>query len=274
MPQSVDYSWWTFLKTLDFRKTVLAIGLFLLICLLSAFLWLRLYTHHGQSLILPDLIGLPIADAENVVRRERFRISIQDSIHILGRAGGEIVKQNPAPGANVKQGRMIYVTVTKYSPDKISSSRLPEMYGKSFERKKRELAEHFGIRLKEAEKRFDPGEPGQILEIRYQGKVIMNADGRDYITQIAKGDILEAVVSDKATGTVHVPDLICKTYEEAIFLLENSGLVPGDLSEDADVTQPSQAYIYAQEPAADAPDVPLGAPVRLWIRQEKPARCD
>jgi beta-lactam-binding protein with PASTA domain len=169
---------------------------------------------------------------------------------------------------------MIYVTTTKYSPDKISSSRLPEMYGKSFERKKRELADHFEITLREVEKRFDPGEPGQILEVRYQGKVIINAEGRSYDTEIAKGDVLDVVVSDKATGTVLVPDLVCKTYEEAIFLLENSGLVPGEVDQDADVTDLPSAYIIAQEPAAGETEADLGSAVRLWVRQEKPSRCE
>jgi beta-lactam-binding protein with PASTA domain len=274
MAVSADPSWWGFLKTKDFRKTLLAVAIFFMICAMAAFLWLRLYTHHGQALIMPDLTGLSWADAEKLVKRERFRISIQDSLHILGRPGGEILKQHPAPGSTVKQGRMIYVTTTKYSADKISSSRLPEMYGKSFVRKKRELVDHFEITLREVEKRFDPGEPGQILEVRYQGKVIINADGRSYDTEIAKGDVLEVVVSDKATGKVVVPDLACKTYEEAIFLLENSGLLPGEVDQDADVTDLSSAYIIAQEPAAGETEADLGSVVRLWVRQEKPSRCE
>lgn len=263
-----------FLRSRDFRKTLLAILLFWVVCLLAAFLWLRLYTHHGQSLILPDLSGLAYDEAEALVKKEGFRITIQDSLHLLGRRGGEIIKQQPAPGSNVKEDRMIYVTTTKYSPDKISAGRLPEMYGKSFDRKKRELKEHFEIELREVDRRFDPGEPGQILEVRYQGKVIIDSEGRDHDTQIEKGGVLEAVVSDKTTGSVRVPDLVCRTYEEAIFLLENSGLSAGDIDRDPDVSDLSSAFVIAQDPAPGDLEADLGTLVRLWVRQEKPARCE
>jgi len=274
MAHTTENSLVGFLKSRDFRKAVLAILLFWIVCLLAAFLWLRLYTHHGQSLLLPDLSGLHFAEAEELVQKEGFRITIQDSLHILGRAGGEIIKQQPAPGSTVKEDRMIYVTTTKYSPDKISAGRLPEMYGKSFERKKRELKDHFEIDLREVDRRFDPGEPGQILEVRYQGKVIIDSKGRDHDTQIEKGGVLEAVVSDKTTGRVRVPDLVCRTYEEAIFLLENSGLSAGNIDRDPDVSDLSSSFIIAQDPAPGDLEADLGTLVRLWVRQEKPARCE
>jgi len=47
----------TYLKSKDFRQTLLALLLFFSIMLLAAFLWLRIYTHHGQELEMPDYSG-------------------------------------------------------------------------------------------------------------------------------------------------------------------------------------------------------------------------
>src|SRR5258706_6838747 len=230
MVKNVSGSFWEYLRTREFKYTIVAILLFLGIFLLSTFLWMRIYTHHGQELALPDYTGYQYEDAVKDAMHRKFRISISDSVHILGKAGGEIIKQNPVPHSLVKQRRMIYVTITKRSPDKIMSGRLPEMYGKNFERKRRELAEHFQIKSKVIDKRYDPSEEGQILEVKYKGKTIMDSKGRDNDVQIEKGDELDFIISEKTGGSVVLPNLICKTLDEAQFLLENLGLTVGEVT--------------------------------------------
>lgn len=262
-----------YLRSKDFKYTLLAIALFLAIFMLLAFLWLKMYTHHGQELELPDYTGYQYEDAARDARKKKFRMSVLDSIHILGKPGGEILKQNPTPHSLVKQKRMIYVTITKRSPDKILSGRLPEMYGKNYDRKKKELAEHFQIKSKVVDSRFDPGEAGQILEVRYKGKVIMDNRGRDNDVQIEKGDILDFVISEKSGGYVLVPSLICKTYEEAQFLLENLGLVVGDIIEKGVIENMSSAYIVDQEPDEDE-EIMMETPIRITVTQNKPGMCE
>ena len=84
-----------YLKTKDFKYTLSAVILFLGIFFLSVFLWLRIYTHHGQELDLPDYTGYQYEDAVKDAARKKFRMSISDSLHILGKPGGQIIKQNP-----------------------------------------------------------------------------------------------------------------------------------------------------------------------------------
>jgi beta-lactam-binding protein with PASTA domain len=263
-----------YLRSKDFRYTAIAILVFFGIMLLVAFLWLKWYTHHGQELELPDYTGYQYEEAAKHARKKKFRMSVQDSVHILNKQGGEIIKQNPDPGTLVKQNRMIYVTITKRSPDKILSGRLPEMYGKNFERKKRELAEHFEIKSEVVDTRFDPGEPGQVLEVRYKGKTIMDSRGRDNDVQIEKGDALEFVISTSGGGKVEIPDLVCKTYEEAQFLLENLGLKVGQILEDGSVPSLQEAYIIMQSPAADGSIIDMESTIELTVSAAKPSRCE
>lgn len=262
-----------YLRSKDFKYTIIAILLFFGIFLLCAFLWLKIYTHHGQELKLPDYTGFQYEDAARDARKKKFRMSVLDSIHILGKPGGEILKQDPAPGSLVKQKRMIYATITKRSPDKILSGRLPEMYGKNYDRKKKELSDHFEIKSKVVDKRFDPGESDQILEVRYKGKTIIDSRGRQNEVLIEKGDVLEFVISEKSGGIVAVPNLICKTYEEAQFLLENLGLVVGEVTERGNIETMSSAYITDQEPR-EGEEIMMETPILITVTQNKPGKCE
>lgn len=262
-----------YLRTKDFRYTLIAVLLFLGIFFLCVFLWLKIYTHHGQELELPDYVGFQYEDAQKDARRNKFRMSVLDSIHILGKPGGLILKQDPPPHSLVKERRMIYVTITKRSPDKILSGRLPEMYGKNYERKKRELADHFEIKTKVIDTRFDPGDAGQILEVRYKGKTIIDSRGRENDVPIEKGDMLEFIISEKSGGIVEVPDLICKTYEEAKFLLENLGLMVGDVNQQGEIDFLDASFVVNQQPA-EGEEIMMETPIMLSVSNNKPSDCE
>lgn len=262
-----------YVRSKDFRYTVVAILVFFAISLLVGFLWLKFYTHHGQTLNMPDYTGLSYEEAVKDAHRHKFRMSIQDSLHILGKPGGEIIKQNPTPGSLVKQNRMVYVTITKRSPDKILSGRLPEMYGKSYDRKKQELEEHFEIKSRIADTKYDPGDPGQVLEVKYKGVTIMDAKGRDNTVQIEKGDYLDFIVSAKTGGKVEVPDLVCKTYEEGQFLLENLGLKIGTATNEDGTESFEGTYIVSQEPTADGSVIDMESTINIILSVNKPPSC-
>ncbi|MEP6646556.1 MAG: PASTA domain-containing protein [Saprospiraceae bacterium] len=263
-----------YIRTKDFKYTAYAVLLFLGIFFLSIFLWLRIYTHHGQELNLPDYTGFQYDDALKDATRKKFRMSISDSIHVLGKPGGLILKQNPAPHTLVKEKRMIYVTITKRSPDKILSGRLPEMYGKNYERKKRELDEHFQIKSKVIEKRYDPAEEGQILEVKYKGQTIMDSKGRNNEIQIEKGEVLEFIISEKSGALVTIPNLVCKTYDEAQFLLENLGLTVGDIKKEGTIDDLSSAFVIVQDPPADGGTIKTSSAIQLTVSQQKPESCN
>ena len=273
MTQKEQANLMDYLRSKDFRYTIVAILAFLGIVLLASFLWLKLYTHHGQELEMPDYTGYKYEDAVRDAARHKFRMSIRDSIHILGKPGGEIISQNPLSGSLVKSNRMIYVTITKRSPDKILSSRLPEMYGKNYERKKKELEEHFEIKSRIVDTKYDPGDPGQILEVRYKGKVVFDARKRDNTIQIEKGDYLEFLISGKSGGEVEIPDLSCKTYEEALFLLDNLGLTIGEVVKDGPVDDLNTSYIIAQSPSADGSMIEMASAIKITVSQAKPGSC-
>ncbi len=262
-----------FIKHRDFRKTILAIIVFFGICLLASFLWLKIYTHHGEELAMPDYTGYKYEDALADASKRKLRMSIQDSLHILGRPGGVILKQNPTSASLVKSNRMVYVTITKRGKDKILSARLPEMYGKSYDRKKQELADHFQIKSRIVDTQYDPGDAGQILSVLYKGQVITSAKGRDNDIQIEKGDYLEFVISAKSGGEVEAPNLICKTYEEALFLLDNLNLKLGIVQALDTIVDLNSSFVVSQDPASTGLMIKMETSVHISISQSKPYTC-
>ena len=212
------------------------VALFLFGVLLTVMLFLRWYTHHGQSLVLPDYTGQAIDVAKKDARKKSFQITVVDSVFLVGKEGGIIIDQSPKAESEVKQKRKIYVTVTKEAADKIPLGRLPVLYGKSYERKKKELKQGFEINTKIVGRKYDAGAPEHILEVIYNGETVVSTDVRKDDVLIEKGGTLEMILSKDTGGSLSMPDLSCKSFDEAAFQLQTLNLVIGEQIKDGSVS--------------------------------------
>ena len=264
----------SFFTSRQFWKNFAFIALFLIACIWLTFAWLRSYTHHGEQLELPDYVGQNIDEIADRVSDDGFRITVLDSVYLVGKPGHMIIQQNPPAGSKVKENRNVYVTITKTTADLIALDRLPILYGKDFRRKQRELYQSFEINAEIAGKRFDPGEPNHILEVRYEGEVISNASGRKKDIQISKGATLQMIVSEREGGELAIPDLVCKTFAEARFIIENSKLTLGEVITDGQIGVVDSAYVTGQVPDPGEGIMYMGDEIRLSISRNKPANCD
>ncbi len=237
-------------------------------------MWLRIYTNHGQQLVLDDYTNLHVNEASKLANKETFKIIVTDSIHVVGRPGGIVLSQNPTPGAKVKENRKIYVRTTKYNADKIKVSDLPLLYGVNYQQKKEELA-YREIESKIKSKRYDPGEPDYILEVWYKGNLIIGKNVLKTDVEIEKGDILEFVLSERGGGRFVIPDLKCKTLAASQFYLESSNLEIGDVNELGEITDPENAYVIRQNPLHDGEStLEQGGKINVTITQNRPSECN
>ena len=249
------------------------ITLFLIGCLLLTMLWLRYYTHHGQSLVLPDYKDQALAVAIKDADQKSFEIHVVDSVHIVGKDGGIIINQNPPADSKVKQRRKIYVTVTKHEAVQIPVRRLPILYGKSYDRKRKELKQGFEINTKVIGRKYDAGAPDHILEVSYAGETIINANRRKDNVQIPKGATLDMVLSKSTGGSLSMPDLACKLYDEAVFQCQALQLVVADPEMEDSVDRAGDGYVWKQEPAASS-RIYTGDTVILFLASEPPSNCE
>jgi len=259
--------------TRSFWKNLALIILFLIACALLTFTWLRRYTHHNQRLELPDYIGMDFEQATKNAKDNDFRIVILDSIHVVGKPGNVILQQNPSPGSMVKENRTVYVTTTKRSADKIAFSRIPILYGKNYNLKKRELLQSFEIQSEVVGEKYDSGEPGHILAVLYEGDTISDYRGRNNDALIDKGGKLSFIVSKNTGGELPIPDLVCLTYAEAKFLLANSGLNLGEVITDGIVGITDSAYVSGQVPDPGEGTILMGNEIKLSLSENKPVFC-
>lgn len=234
---------------------------------------LRIYTNHGQKLVLPNFVDMSLDEAEEKAAEETFSIIPNDSIFVVNKPGGIILSQNPDPEAVVKEGRKVYVTLTKYNADQIRVERLPLMYGKDFDRKRKELKLAFEIEAEVADYRFDPGPPNYILAVLYNQDTIISARGRDNEYEIPKGATLRFVISKEDGASLTVPDLICMGQEEAGFLL--STLKLNVEAVDTPENTGEELFVVRQEPRYDPQaKITMGDTMRVWLSPYKLVDCD
>jgi len=256
-----------------FRQSIMLIGAFLGFILLVS-LFLRFFTHHGEALVMPDYVGEYLEIAERDAKSRSFQMHVIDSVFIVGKNGGLILSQNPLFGEKVKRKRKIYVTVTKSKPDEIASSRLPVLYGKSYERKSRELKNGFDLFSKVVGYKYDSGPENYILAVIYEGDTIISGKDKNMDVMIEKGGTLEFILSKSTGGSIDLPNMVCKTYMEALFIAKALRIELKEESESGELADRSSAFIHRQEPYfSPGSKMIMGDTLYVYLRQSKPDFC-
>ena len=85
-----------------------------LICY-AVFAWLDNYTLHGQVIEVPTVCGKHIDDAAEALRARNLDFEVIDYKYKKNGRENEVVEQLPLPGAQVKKGRKIQLTLNSGS---------------------------------------------------------------------------------------------------------------------------------------------------------------
>ncbi len=260
-----------FLSSTFFLKHFAAmVGSVLLLGLLT-FYFLTCYTRLGESVQVPDFTGMQLVEVQDLARARHFELAIIDSVFIVGKDPGIVLEQNPSPLSRVKEGRTIYLTITKSEPDLVQ---LPSLVGaydyNQYARKLKRL--YLKPRVKE--RVFDPKQASNtILYLYYEGKKITEQDLRNGV-KVPMGSVIEAVITERGANTVEIPNVVCMTFEEAAFTLTSANLILGRIEEDQTVFDRLSAYVVRQEPApSPGARIKMGERVNIWLSQQQPAHC-
>lgn len=102
----------------------------------AAQLLMGVYTHHGESIALPDVRNHSYESAVTVLEDLGMETQVTDTGYVKTLPPGTILEMLPAPGTMVKSGRIVYLTVNAEStptlalPDIIDNSSLREARAK------------------------------------------------------------------------------------------------------------------------------------------------
>jgi UDP-N-acetylmuramate--alanine ligase len=233
---------------------------------------LRWYTNHGEYMAVEDFVGMDMQTAKRTARDRKLRLEIMDSTFVMGRQPNIVIEQTPKSGSSVKERRTIYLVVTRSTPPKVT---LPDLVGNydyfQYTRKLELLEVNYKIR----EKVFDrKQEENTILYCYYNNQKITEQDIQRGV-KVPKGGTLEFVITQRNTGRVNIPNLVCKRYDEARFQIDGNNLAVGQvITNNLPRSEWSRAFVYRQEPAyAPNREISMGTQITVYLSMNRPANC-
>jgi beta-lactam-binding protein with PASTA domain len=184
---------------------------------------------------------------------KELHYEIVDSIYNLKLTKGTVIDQDPLPGATVKNGRTIYLTVNAILSQKVA---MPNLVDLSL-RQSKSLLETYGLKV--GILRYVEGLPPVIAQM-YKGQKIVPG------TMIDKGSEIDLVVGrGGGRGLIPIPDLFGLTIIEARAVLAGSNLVLGSYLPDATGQDTAFAKIYKQTPGINEEGLYSGASIDVLI---------
>ena len=105
---------------------------------------LREYTHHGESITVPDINGMSFAKAKIAIQEQELRIEVSDSGYNKALSPGAVLAQVPVAGSKVKQGHVIYVTL---NASRTPTLQIPDVIDNSSAREARARLTAMGFQL-------------------------------------------------------------------------------------------------------------------------------
>ncbi len=148
------------------KQIGIAIGVVILLVLVVLQI-LKSYTHHGESVEVPELKGLNITTTERVLKENNLTYQVVDSFFVANKPLGTVLEQTPQAGSKVKSGRDIYITVNTKTKQRVL---LPNVRELSL-RQARAMIEAVGLKVEKEE--YVPAQyDDEIKGVMFKGKEI------------------------------------------------------------------------------------------------------
>lgn len=227
-----------YLATPEFRKQLIIAIVSVLVLVMVLFVSLRYYTRHGEGKPVPNLKGLSVENAVQLLESEGFRYQI-DSVFIMDKKAGLVLEQDPDPNTNVKDNRMIYLTiVSSQTPD----VNFPDIENKTLVEAQAMLS-NYGLKIGDTTYQADIARDA-ILGFSFAGQAIRIGQ------KIPKGSRIDLILGDGfGASEVDLPDLIGLTLSEAMFSIKGASLTLGSTTYDGVVRDSANAKIIMQTPS-------------------------
>lgn len=158
---------------------------------------LDLYTHHGEAIVIPNIVHKSYADAERILDDAGLEIEVTDTGYVRSLPPGCILAQSPDPGETVKAGHVVYVTINSDHSPMIA---IPDVIDNSSLREAMAKLTAMGFKL--GQPQFVAGEEDWVYGILAGGKHVVAGDRVSIDTplvllvgngQLSEGDSIDYV---------------------------------------------------------------------------------
>ncbi len=129
-----------------FLINILLMGVALIGVPAAGLYYLDSYTHNGEKIKVPNVIGENAFEAEILIDNAGLNAVVSDSIYQKDKKPGSVLSQNPTAGSEVKSGRIIYLTKNMMSEPLV---KMPDLANNSSRREAEAQLKAIGFRLTE-----------------------------------------------------------------------------------------------------------------------------
>lgn len=246
-----------FLKSKVFAKQLLYALIFAIVFIWLIFFALKIYTHHGEAILVPDFTGLNKKESVNLAEDRDIQVEVADSLYVDGRPRGTVIDQNPPPDFKVKENRTIFLTINAYTKAKVA---VPNVVGVSFRQASVSLTS-VGLKVGKLIYRPDPMK-NYVIEQQINGKELKKG------TMVVKGSAIDLILG-KGYGNQYakVPNLVGLTSKQAYKEVNDKYFNVGGVVYDKSIItyrDSIDAKVYTQKPNKGR-NIKIGSYVDIWL---------
>ncbi len=117
-------------------RNILIAFVIVVVLIFGSMFFLDFITQHNKEIAVPDFSNMTVAEAEAAAAKVGMRVEVTDSVFAKRMRKGAVRDQNPAPGAKVKEGRRISLTINALNSKKV---KMPNLVGLSMRQALAEL---------------------------------------------------------------------------------------------------------------------------------------
>lgn len=171
-------------------------------------------TRQGMQIEVPDVSRRTLAEAQEMLARKRLKLRVEEERWSPGVPDGRIIFQRPGPATRVKEGRTVYVSVSR--GDKPFA--VPDLTAGISLREARFRVEQAGLSVGRVEEVPSEPPPGLVV-----------GQHPEPGAQVPRGSPVDLRVSGRPSPPFPAPGLVGSSLETASALLDSLGLVAGEI---------------------------------------------
>lgn len=141
--------------------------LVVILTLVGVWVWMDSYTHHGESIEVPNVEGLQLSVAMQRMSEAGLEAAAVDSAYREHVAPGEVLDQHPDGGSLVKSGRLIKLTINTMTAPMVS---IPDIADNCSRREAEMRLRAMGFKLTPNEE--IAGDPDWVYAIKCDGRTV------------------------------------------------------------------------------------------------------
>lgn len=150
----------------SFYANLGAMAILLFLTLSAIYLSLTFYTHHGNHVVVPNVIGKDYEEAKELLQKAGLRVHVADTGYVKSLPANLILDQQIMAGSTVKYNRPVLLTINSDHPQ---MKPLPDIIDGSA-RSAEIMLKSMGFKI--GKRKLVPGDDDLVMQVEVDGKPI------------------------------------------------------------------------------------------------------